>query len=556
MSDINSPVQIPVQSPLDSLKQSSVYERFSPRHLWLADQVAQNSRAKNDLGGLFANAQMGYTPDDQEKMNLEGRLQELTQQFVDSTKHLDDSAYQQAANDFMAKMGAPAPQRQTAGLNNPNLFQSGFALLAAALDPRHAAEAVSQPFAYQLQDQQTRQGQLDQQFGDQVRTQQQGLNAAESRMTLEERKLGREQASQDRQSNAIRQVMGDIQARLTKIDSNERAAINQAFSLYQSANRADEKQIAGQRLQVLLGKSSDPALRALAPTDNEIAGAADSLRAEAARYASQEWEKAMAGEARFGEVPESRFNDLEAQRYAIAKRYGIDPANLRVTRTGKTIQGENLALAQDKFKFLKSKTADDFKLKWANYQLAKERTQMYGQAIANNLALGLDRNAIAEGNLRMRGLEFSARDMLKSGLGQLKALKSKVDAAATLAARSPSDANDTALEKARIEMEQFIKDSAGDLGIDLTEALRDPVGTMQKLIDGLDQQAKDREIEVQGAMTGVSSTGNPVQNPKSTKPFAVGDIGGSGKGTKPTVVNKPTSAKPGKKTGLPPGIHP
>lgn len=499
--DFNLPVQSPNQS---------IYERFKPTHLALADQIAKQARQKNDLGGLMANAQMGLDVDAQEKAELEQRLADMSMQFTEATKDLDDKAYQEASAKFMEAQGMAPPQRQQAQLNNPNLAQSGFALLAAVLDPQNAAQIVSQPFNAQLQDQQVRQGQNDQAYVDQARAQQAQTNAAETKMIVEERKLGKAQNSQDRQAQNIRVAMGDIEKRIAKLDDRKQAAINQAYTGWNAANKPDEKITAGRRLQAALKGTG------LEPTDEEIQNAAQGLMAENSRYAAQEWENALKNESLFGEIPEERAKDFENQRLAIAKRYGIDPQNLRAVPTGKTIAAQKLALAQDQFSFLKTKTADDFKLKWANLQVAKQRAQTYAQAVANGYSLGSVRNQISAGHLAAREFEASIKSAGKSVKSQLQGYIDKL--------KVESDPEKAA--KIRADMNLFIQNTAQEFGMTPQEVMANPLKAMDTFMKSLDEQ----EEEIQ-------------YNPEKDQ-FA-GEIPGS---TKPISLPVPGSAKPNPKT--------
>lgn len=499
--DFNPPAQSPV----------SIWERFNPRHLSLADKIAKATNQANDLSGLFANAQMGYSPDDQEKMEMEGRLKELSGQFVESTKDLDDSAYQQATEQFMAQFGAPAPQRQTAQLQQPNLLQSGFALLGAVLDPKNAAQIVSQPFEFQLGDQQRRQGQNDQAYADQLRTRKEGIDAAETRMTIEERKLGKAQMSQDRQSNMIRQQMADIESRLGKLDTKKQQEINHAFGQWGSANTPDEKLISGRRLQRILGDSG------LAPTDQEIESAVQGLQNENSRHANTEWEKALGSELNaFGEVDEARSGQMETQRQAIAKRYGIDPNNLRVTPTAKTLKAQAQLLANEKFTFLKSKTKEDFKLKWANYQIAKQRAATYAEAVANGFMLGNVRNQISMGHLQMRGIESATKDMVTASQKEFRSLVNDLKA---LSEQPPSPENQKKIAQKRAELNQLTLPVAEELGLTPGEILKDPFKVMDTILQAIDDEETNRKAEMEGVAPFMKGEIDPTtKGVQSTRP--------------------------------------
>jgi hypothetical protein len=512
-----------VQSPNEQVR--SIYERFHPRMLWLADKVATQSRQKNDLGSLFYNAkELGMTPDDQERTQLETQLQQKTQMFVDATKELDDSAYEQAAQKFMQEQAAPYPQRQTAQLQNPNAMQSAFAILGAVLDPKNAAQTVSQPFLHQSQDQQVRQGQMDQQFGDEVRQRGERINTAETLMNLEDRKLGRAQSSQDRQASIIDRQIRDIQTRMEKLDQRSQMAVEKAYSAYNAANTPSEKRIAGARLQAVLAKS----MPELVPSDEEIMSAVQELQNQNSRFASQEWEKALSSELNlFGEVNDARAGELDTQRIAIANRYGIDPANLRTTPTGKTIAAQKLALTQQQFSFLKTKTAEDFKIKWANLQVARQRAETYAQAVANGFALGGVRNQISAGHLTMRQYEASIKAAGTGAKAEMMEMLGKI--------KKESDPEKAA--KLRADLNLFIQNTAEELGLTPEEVFRDPLGAIDRLIKGMDEQQPQQDTpDLSGFIgpNGTKLTANPNPNiwDEPKKPAS-----------KPKPVRKPTPKK-------------
>lgn len=529
--DPNIPVSLNVQSPNEQVR--SIYERFHPRMIALADKVALASRQKNELGSLMYNAkELGMTSEDQEKSELQRSLQEKTAMFVDATKDLDDSAYQQASEKFLKEQASPYPQRQTAQLNTPNAMQGGLALLAAVLDPQNAAQTIAQPFLYQSQDQQVRQGQNDQQYGDQLRERNERIGSAETRMNVEERRLGKAQNSQDRQAAVIDRQIRDIQDRIEKLDQRKQTAINHAYSAYNAANTPSEKRVAGQRLQTLL-RSYMPEI---APADEEIASSVRELEMVNDRFASQEWEKALGAELNlFGEVEETRGVDLERQRIAIAQRYGIDPNNLRTVPTGKTIASQKLALAQQRFGFLKSKTAEEFKVKWANLQVARQRAMTYAQAVANGYALGGMRNEISMGHLQMRQYESQLKATAKGAKSIIQGYVDKL--------KQESDPEKAA--KLRADLNLFLQNTAGEFGIDPGEWVANPLGTMQKFMDSLEEEAPEMpDLGIPPAGVEFDGVNPPTLTGPIGKPTAV-----KKPAKKPVAKNKPAS-KPVK---LPPG---
>ena len=498
------------QIPVDFSIGPTLYERFQPRHIALAEQVAQNARQKSDLGNLMYNAQLGVTPDEQEKNELQQRLNDLTAQFVESTKDLDDSQYQQAAQDFVAKVGGPMPQRQTANLDNPNLMQSGFALLAAALDPGHAAQTVSQPLLYQQQRQQETQGRLDQNFALDMQSRKEGINAAETRMNVEERKLGKAQASQDRQSAMLDRQIRNVQDSLDKLEQRQQVAINQAFTNYNSANKPDEKMIAGKRLQALLLNVSDPNIRALAPDDATLTQTVESLRAESSLNAARMLDQSIKQKYIDGIVDEADVQTFEKQAQEIAKMFGISRDALPSIQTGRTVMAGRLKLAEEQFGFLKTKTREDFKIKWAQLQVARQRAETYAQAVANGFQLGTGRLNVMQGNLAMRQYESSLKAAGKSAKATVQEMLDKIK----------KESDPKAAAKLHADLNLYLQNTAQELGLDLSEYAADPLGAIGKVIDALNEQEQSTQYnpdtqELKGEIPG-STAPFPV-NPGSSK---------------------------------------
>lgn len=504
-----------VQSPLAGVQ--SIFERFNPRHLALADEIAKRSQEKNDLGGLYMNAKNGITVDVQDKMNLESKLAELTANFTEANKDLDETQFRNASDQFIAEVTGKQPQREEAKLENPNALQSGFALLGSVLFPDQAADIAAVPFQYQLAERERKQGVNDQRYSDQVRQRGERIDAAQTKMTVEERRLGKQEASRDRNLSNIRMMMGDVQDRISKLDTRIQASIQQAYSQYNAANTPEEKMRSGQRLQQILG-SVQPEL---APTNEEIQKDAQYLQNQNVQKASQQWELAMRDEANaFGEVSEQRAAELENQRRSIAQAYGIDVNVLRPVRTGKTLAAEKFALTQKQFAFLKTKTAEDFKLKWANYQVAKDRAQTYAQAVANGFYLGTGRLGVAQGHLSMRQAEFEAKGVLNSSQGEMQKLLDENAKWSSIYAKFPTEENKKKADKAKSELQSFGMQIATEFGISEQEIMSDPLGTIKKVIELMDEEEQNQEegfapfAPLQGQINPTPKPSNPKAKPK------------------------------------------
>lgn len=469
---------LPVQSP-----NKSIWEKHSGRHLALANQLANSARERVDLGQLMANARDGLTVEDQDRMEQEQRLKELTAQFVDATKDLDDDEYERAANDFAIAQGAPMPQRQRAELQTPNLMQSGFALLGAILDPQNAAQIVSQPFQYQLSEQQRQQGLNDQGYADQVRARGEAIDAAGARYQIEERRLGKAQASQDRKANMIRTQMGDVQRSIDKKDAERWGVIEKLFGEFNDAKTAEGKRIIGKALQQMTRGTG------IEIPDQEIEAEAQAVHQLNAAKATRDWETALKAEVNaFGEIAPGRAAELNTQREAIASGYKVDPQILRTPPDGKTLAAEKLALAERQFSFLKTKSAQDFKVKWANYQVAKQRANSYAESVNNGYYLGKERNRIADGNLQLRAMELSMKDLATAAQKQYQSIINELNVLGNL---PPSKENNEKILRKRSELQVLLENVAHEMGITTQEIMADPMGAISRFAKELTESETD-----------------------------------------------------------------
>ena len=470
MSDWN----LNVKGPLEGL---SLYEKFPPRIIGLAEQFAKKSNENNDLQGFMSNARMGIAPDDQEKVMQEQRLAELTQQFAQSTQELDDTEYQQAAEQFAAKFGAPMPQRKQAELQNISPIQGLFSVLGMALNPEFAGDIGAATLQGNVNERDRQQGINDQQYNDQLRQREEGIQGAQAKMTIEERRLGKRESSQDRQASLINRQISDTKEAISKLDERQQKVLQAAMSRYQNANTPAEKAKAGRELQSLLGKDSP-----FAPTEDEIAKDVQQLSLVNNNKARLDWESALNHETDdFGQVSDARFKDLESQRIAIAQAYGIDPNTLRKTPTERTLKEEAQAFAHEKFAFLKDKTAEDFKLKYAKFQFEKQKAQ-------NNMAVQADRLKLGYGNLNQRAIanqlatiRLREKEVGDSAASQVKKLQGLVNVAAAKAAANPTDSNNGKLAEARAVLNQFVQETAQELGISPDDFVKDPQGSLKKM---------------------------------------------------------------------------
>jgi hypothetical protein len=371
----------------------------------------------------------------------------------------------------------------------------------------------------------------DQKYGDDIRNRNDSLNNAQNILEIEERRLGKRESSQNRKLTLLDRQIQDVKSGLSKLDERSQKRIESATNRYFQANTPGEKEQAGRDLQALLGKGSP-----YAPTDDLIARDVQRLESENIAKASAAWEKVLDNELKqFGQISDARFKVLEDQRISLANGYGLEVGMLRKTPTERTLKEEQMKLAEDKFEFAKGAKRQELKLKWANLQVAKQRAATYAQAVANGYNLGF-------GNLQQRQfsndlarIRVAAKEYGISAAGELKTLQKAVKDAATDAASNPTDANNGKLAEARGRLNQFIQDTAGELGISDGDFLKDPYGSVKRMF------SDEGEIEVP------SVPGLPQYDPEagdklhrainSTKPFQVNP-------PKPKPKTKPKMSNP------------
>lgn len=506
----------------NQLVQESVYSKFSPKHIALGEQFAKRATENNDLGGFMSNARMGLGPEEQSRMDLEQKLAGLTQQFTDATKDLDDNAYRQAAEQFKAKFGAPMPERKQAQLQAPNALQSGFAILGMALNPEYASDIAAATLQGNVQARDQQQQRFDQEFDDQTRKQDKELRGAQAGMDIERRALDDAQNNQQAKLGVLDRQIRDVQSAIEKLDEKDRKTLEGAKERYDRANLPGEKLKAGRELQELLGKGNP-----LAPTDEEIAQDVQQITARNLTSASTVWNATIKSHLNeFGEVDDVNFKNLEEQRLAVATQFGINPDILRKTPTGRTIKEEQIQLSRDKFGFLKEKTAEDFKVKWANLQIAKQRANTYQQAVSNGLSMGMTRNQIAAGHLAIRNVEAQAKAVANSAMSQVKNLIGKIG--------KETDPDKQA--KLRGELNMLAQELAGEFGMDPSQFIKNPIAAIQEFTRLMQEEEENRKAQLEGVAP------MPVD--------LSGVIGNAGTGTKPSKVPSKQSAYNTTKSGI------
>jgi murein DD-endopeptidase MepM/ murein hydrolase activator NlpD len=462
----------------------SVYEQFKPRFAGLADQFAKARNETSDLQAFMFNArELGMDSDTQDRVNKEKRLTELVQQFTESTKDLDDTEYQKAAQDFAQKMGAPMPQRQEARLQQVNPIQGLFSVLGMALNPEFAGDIATATLQGGIKERDRQQGINDQKYGDDIRNRNADIGNAQEVLSLEERRLGKREASRDRQLGLLDRQIRDLRDGIEKLDEKDRKTLEGAHGRYERANLPGEKLKAGRALQQLLGKDNP-----LAPSDAEIDYDVKQLERKNLSLARNDWESSLKNEInQFGQVSDARFKDLEAQRTEIAFAYGINPDVLRKTPTERTLKEEQMKLAEDKFSFLKGSKRQELKIKWANLKVAQARAATYAQAVANGYGLGLGNLQQRQFSNELSSIRLRAKEFGDTAASQLKTLQNDVNVAATKAAANPTDANNGKLAEARAMLDQFLQETAQELGVSPGDFLKDPAGTVKKMFQETEQ---------------------------------------------------------------------
>jgi hypothetical protein len=268
MSDWN----LNVEGPLDGI---SPYEKHPPRFLGLADQFAKYRNKTADLQGLMYNArELGMDVDTQDKIAKEQRLAELVQKFTETTKDLDDTEYQKAAQDFAQKMGASMPQRQQAELQQVSPLQAGLSILGMALNPQFAGDIGAATLQSNVNERTRQQGINDQDYDDRVQRQNRDTQGSKVRMDIADNNLDRQYQQQARVGQGIEREIQFLRGEIGKLDAKKQQEIRMAWDLWENAETTGSKYRYGKLLQQAMGPGSK-----YAPSDEDIAVSVAQMRA-------------------------------------------------------------------------------------------------------------------------------------------------------------------------------------------------------------------------------------------------------------------------------------
>lgn len=531
------------------MQPQSIYERFQPHHLWLADQFANSSNQRMDLDGVMNNSMQGMSIDQQDQMDREqkaageqqmqeARLQQLSGQLAQSMQHLDDSQFKQALETLKQQVNSPHAQLQQAPLENPNALQSGFALLGAALFPKQAGDIGASPFQAQLKSQQDQQALNNQNYAIQEKNRSEGISNAQDIASLEGQQYRNQLDNQTRTQNNIQTQMTQVQNQLARLDQQHQQAIEKAYTEFDRANTYQEKLISGKRLQFILKGTG------LEPSDQEIDQAAQTEKLKSMDRARLDADSFIKRFSQDGVVDDADAAQINEHYRQTEKLYGLPDGYLGKAPTYETVRAQSLKLAQDRFQFVKGATRQRLEMAWANLHVAEQRQQTYATSVANQAALGqgnLDQRAYSN-QLDLYKIQTGQafKDYAKESLPAIKQLKDDVDVATKVAQSNPSQANNDAVVKAQAKLDNVLRDISERAGISTFDILKDPEGTIKR----------------------ITQTGSPAETPPSVPSTPQIDATGAvkpGKGSNsPPLTFDPlkgkigpggTKAQPKKKTG-------